>query len=109
MKTVEIRPVREDEHEQAWQVLRELRTQVDREAFDHALARQAQAHGYTLLGAFEGGDVVGVLGMRVVHTFARGAHLHVDDLVVTAEARGRGVGRQLLAYAEEQARERHLG
>ena len=106
--TMEIRPVRTGEHDAAWEVLRELRTHLTREAFEKALALQGDVHSYTLIGAFEDGRVAGVLGMRIVHTFARGAHLHVDDLVVTAGERGHGVGRRLLDFAENYARERKL-
>lgn len=107
--SMEIRPIEKSEYEAAWQVLRQLRTRLTRDAFDAALARQGTAHGYELIGAFEGADLLGVLGLRTVHTFARGPHLHVDDLVVTAGARGRGVGRRLLAHAEALARARGLG
>ena len=39
-----------------------------------------------------------------VRTIARGEHLHVDDLVVTAAARGRGIGAALLSTIEAAAR-----
>lgn len=106
---VEIRPVKAAEHADAWRVLHELRTGLDREAFEAALPIQAREHGYRLIGAFSGGRLLGVMGVRPVHTFARGAHLHVDDLVVTAAARGTGIGRRLLAYAEDLARTQGRG
>ena len=62
----------------------------------------------TLVGAFRDRELIGVLGMRPVHTLARGAHLHVDDLVVAAEARGSGAGHALMAYAEADARARDM-
>ena len=49
-----------------------------------------------------------MLGMRPVHTLARGAHLHIDDLVVDEAARGSGAGRSLMAYAESDARARGM-
>jgi GNAT superfamily N-acetyltransferase len=105
---IEIRPVGPDEHERAWEVLKELRTALSRKQFEAALDIQSREHGYLLVGAFSNGDLVGVMGMRPVHTFARGAHLHVDDLVVTGSARGRGIGRRLLEHAESHAREHGL-
>ena len=59
--------------------------------------------------AYSGSMLVGVLGMRPVHTLARGPHLHVDDLVVDEQARSGGIGKALLAFAEEDAQARGLG
>ncbi|TCW85765.1 GNAT family N-acetyltransferase [Burkholderia sp. SRS-46] len=52
--------------------------------------------------------MIGVMGMRPVHTLARGAHLHIDDLVVDSMGRGSGVGRSLIEYAESDARARGM-
>lgn len=106
---IEIRPVRQDEHEAAWGVLKELRTALSREQFESALAIQSREHGYVLVGAYKDQKLLGVMGMRPVHTFARGAHLHVDDLVVTGAARGTGIGRRLLEHAESHARGHGMG
>ncbi|MGN2392275.1 GNAT family N-acetyltransferase [Pelomicrobium sp. G1] len=92
----------------AYAVLRELSAHMTWEPFLERLARQQRAHGYTLVGAFRSGELVGVMGMRPLETMARGPHLHIDDLVVSARARRRGVGRRLLAYAEGYAREQGL-
>jgi GNAT superfamily N-acetyltransferase len=46
--------------------------------------------------------------MRPVTTFARGDHLHIDDLVVDADHRGGGIGRRLMAFAEDWAKARSL-
>ncbi len=102
---IELHPVAQNEHESAWQVLKELRTALSFEQFETALETQSRQHGYTLVGAFANGKLLGVMGMRPVHTFARSAHLHVDDLVVTEAARGSGIGQRLLEHAESHARE----
>jgi len=46
--------------------------------------------------------------MRPVHTLMRGAHLHIDDIVVADGERGTGGGRALMDYAEADARARGL-
>ncbi|MEW5708493.1 MAG: GNAT family N-acetyltransferase [Pseudomonadota bacterium] len=92
----------------AYAVLRELRTHLTWELFLERLARQQRAYGYRLFGAFQLGELVGVMGMRPLETMSRGPHLHIDDLVVSGRARRRGVGRRLLAYAEGYAREQGL-
>ena len=61
-----------------------------------------------LVGAYLNDALVGVMGMRPVHTLARGPHLHVDDLVVDAAVRGSGAGHALMAYAEADARAREM-
>lgn len=70
--------------------------------------RRQSLSGYELIGAFQADLLVGVMGMRPVHTLARGAYLHVDDLVVDHEARGSGAGYALMAYAEADARAREM-
>lgn len=105
---IEIRPIRSEQRAAAWRVLRELRDELSMERFETALDIQSREHQYVLIGAYSGADLLGVMGMRPVHTFARGAHLHVDDLVVTNSSRGAGIGRRLLTYAEAYARGRGL-
>lgn len=101
---IEIRAIERNEREKAWLVLKELRTGLSREQFRTSLNIQSRQQGYLLVGAFDSTELLGVMGMRPVHTFARGAHLHVDDLVVTESARGTGIGHRLLEYAESFAR-----
>lgn len=91
---------------QAFPVIAQLRT-LDEAEFLRRATRQSFS-GYELIGAFMQERVVGVLGMRPVHTLARGAYLHIDDLVVTEEARGSGVGAALLEFAEADARVREM-
>jgi GNAT superfamily N-acetyltransferase len=100
---MDIRPIFEHELEAVFPVVAELRTHLDREEFVYAVRRQA-AMGYELWGAFEGRALVGAIGFRSAHTLARGAHLHVDDLVVTQSRRKSGIGRALLELAEKEAR-----
>jgi ribosomal protein S18 acetylase RimI-like enzyme len=91
----------------AYPIVAQLRA-LDAAAFEQAVLRQMSA-GYELIGAFDAGKLVGVMGLRPVHTLARGAFLHVDDLVVDAACRGRGIGRALMAHAREEAVARGMG
>lgn len=96
------------EHEaEAFEVMVQLRTHLDQGEYARRLQTQ-KAAGYELVGAWQAERLVGVLGMRRVDTLARGAHLHVDDLVVRSELRGRGIGRRLLDFAEQDAQRRGL-
>lgn len=105
----EIRELADDDLPAAFEVVRQLRGHLDLEEFSKRTAKQMLA-GFRMYGGFdEGGVLVGVVGFRPVCTLARGEHLHIDDLVVDEAARGRGVGRSLLAFAEGWAAENGLG
>lgn len=93
---------------QAFPLIRQLRTALDEAEFLQRVRRQSHG-GYELVGAYRDGKLIGVMGMRPVHTLARGPHLHVDDLVVDEAVRGSGAGRALMAYAEADARARGMG
>lgn len=93
---------------QAFPLIRQLRAALDEAEFLQRVRRQSHG-GYELVGAYRDGRLIGVMGMRPVHTLARGPHLHVDDLVVDEAVRGSGAGRALMAYAEADARARGMG
>ncbi len=102
---VTTRVLRDDELHAAFAIVVQLRAHLEIQEFAARVARQMEA-GYELIGAFVDHAMVGVMGMRPVETLARGKHLHVDDLVVDAAARGHGYGKALLDYAEREARAR---
>jgi GNAT superfamily N-acetyltransferase len=90
----------------AFPIVSQLRS-LDEEEFLRRVQRQSYS-GYELVGAYRDEELVGVMGMRPVHTLARGPHLHVDDLVVDLRARGSGAGRALISFAEADARAREM-
>lgn len=92
----------------AFPVISALRTHLTPEEFLERVDRQSFC-GYMLIGAFLDGRMTGVLGVRPVHTLARGAHLHVDDLVVIDEERRADIGRLLMDYVEQEAQARGMG
>ncbi|KRC70426.1 Acetyltransferase (GNAT) family protein [compost metagenome] len=103
---LEIRRLSPAEWGHAYPVISQLRSLDEAEFLKRA---RLQSHsGYELVAAFRDGKIIGVVGMRPVHTLARGAHLHVDDLVVDAAVRGSGAGRALMEYAETDARARGM-
>ena len=75
----------------AFPLMSELRDRVRAETFLAEVRRQ-QIEGYRLFGAFDGGRLVSLAGVRRSHTLARG------DLVTASEERGRGHGTALLAH-----------
>jgi ribosomal protein S18 acetylase RimI-like enzyme len=107
LQKLELGTLSGDQQADAFRLIVQLRDHLDRDEYLRRL-RVQQAAGYQLVGAWLGGAMVGVMGMRAVHTLARGAHLHIDDLVVDAAARRAGVGSALLKYALGHAREQGL-
>jgi GNAT superfamily N-acetyltransferase len=108
MQAVSVRELGSDaEIQAAFAVMSELRDRIRPETFLAEVRRQ-QVEGYRLFGAFDGDRLVGLAGVRRSHTVARGEHLFIDDLVTTGDARGRGVGTQLLAWLAARAREEGL-
>jgi GNAT superfamily N-acetyltransferase len=105
--SIDVRRLYPDEEWAAFELMRAAGRKVETEQFERRLWR-LRAHRYELFGAFADGDLVGVLGVRVVETLARGDHLHVDEIVVDESARGAGVGAALLEFAEYDARARGL-
>lgn len=104
---LELATLNAEQQAEAFALIVQLREHLDREEYLRRV-RVQQAAGYQLVGAWLDGALVGVMGMRPVHTLARGPHLHIDDLVVDAAARGTGIGSALLRHALEQARARGL-
>jgi GNAT superfamily N-acetyltransferase len=107
MSQFEIRRLEPREWDGVFPIVVQLRPHLDREEFLRRARRQSYG-GYELVGAFAGGRLIGVLGMRPVHTLMRGAHLHIDDIVIDESARKSGCGRALMAYAEADARARGM-
>ena len=91
----------------AFSIMVQLRPHLDEAEFLARVRRQSHA-GYELVGSYDGSDLIGVMGMRPVHTLARGPHLHVDDLVVDETFRKSGAGKALMAYAENDAKARGM-
>lgn len=104
--SLEIRRLSPAEWGHAYAVISQLRSLEEGEFLERT--RRQSYSGYELVAAFRDGKIIGVVGMRPVHTLARGPHLHIDDLVVDANVRGSGAGRALMEFAEIDARARGM-
>ncbi|MDK0520183.1 GNAT family N-acetyltransferase [Streptomyces sp. ML-6] len=92
-------------------VLRELRPHLTEDLFREVYER-GYGQGLRFSAAYDDrGVCVGAAGWRVVDNTSQIRMLYVDDLVTAEAARSTGVGRKLLGYLEERAKEagcRHL-
>jgi GNAT superfamily N-acetyltransferase len=107
MDDLEVRRLEPGEWAGVFPIVAQLRPHLTGEQFLSQVRRQSHS-GYELVGAFRAGRIVGVLGMRPVHTLARGPHLHVDDIIIDEREQKTGGGRALMNYAEADARARGL-
>src|SRR5215211_9172838 len=107
MDDLEVRRLAPREWGGIFPIVMQLRPHLTEEEFLRQVRQQSHS-GYELVGAFRAGRIVGVLGMRPVHTLARGPHLHVDDIIIDERERKAGGGRALMNYAEADARARGM-
>lgn len=86
-------------------LIAQLRPHLREAEFLERVGRARAVAGYALYAAAAAPDsaVLGVAGVRRVCDLLHGPHLYVDDLVVDAAARSRGVGARLLAHVEAVA------
>lgn len=62
-------------------------------------------HRYAMLAAFEGHGCVGLSGYWIGHKFYSGRYLEIDNFVVDASHRSRGIGKRLVEELISIARE----
>jgi ribosomal protein S18 acetylase RimI-like enzyme len=85
-------------------LMQQLRPHLSSEAEFAARWCRQQAAGYRLAGLWEGGRLLALAGFRIIENLVHGAHLYVDDLVTSEEARGQGHGARLLQHLREESR-----
>jgi GNAT superfamily N-acetyltransferase len=91
-------------NEKVFAVIKELRPHLELTEFKNLVALAHAADGYRLVVAESKGEVQAVMGYRILHDLVHGSHLYIDDLVTAKSQRNKGVGAQLLKFAEAEAR-----
>ncbi len=97
------RLAKNSEIQEAFPILQELRSNLDREELK-ALYKQMQEEGYQLFGRYVNDDLVAVAGVTIMTNFYLGRHAFVFDLVTTADHRSEGHGKRLLNHIHDWAR-----
>jgi ribosomal protein S18 acetylase RimI-like enzyme len=64
-----------------------------------------RADGYRCVGAYHKNTLVGASGFWIGWRFWCGKYIDMDNFVVDANQRGKGIGRTLLTWLEEKGRE----
>ena len=76
------------------------------QAAEKIFAEFARYPSYRLFVVTDGPVVLGSYALLVMHNLAHGGtpSAVVEDVVVASDQQGRGIGRQLMAHAKDQAR-----
>ena len=82
----------EEAFQASFDLMRVLRPHVAKLAsYVAQLARQTE-QGYRLLAAWGGEHIVGLIGYRELENLLYGRFIYIDDLVVSPDFQGRGLG-----------------
>ena len=92
------------ERRDAYPVLRELRSHLDRDEMERRLERMRE-EGYRLFGRYVDDDLVSVAGVTLGTNFYLGRYCFVHDLVTTEGRRSEGHGATLLSFVHDWAAE----
>jgi GNAT superfamily N-acetyltransferase len=85
--------------------MRQLRPHLTEAEFTARCREARERDDYTVYGMFEGAACIAVLGMRRLVDLLHGPHFYIADLVVADGHRSRGLGAELLRFAEQRAAE----
>lgn len=103
MKLVDIDPNDPRLTSELLPVLQELRPHLTETSLREIYA-EGHPQGLRLTAAYLDGRCVGVAGWRILALLVSGRKLYVDDLITSEEARGKGVGKALIAELADRAR-----
>ena len=107
----EMREITEQETAVAFAALSVLRPMLtDMNRFVEQVNQLQRPQGYRLLGIFEEGkhSAVAVCGFRQATNLVNGVHIHIDDMVVIPNSRGRGHATSLLQEVAKISREQGI-
>lgn len=103
--SLQIREARSDaDYHTAYPIIRQLFPQLDMQTYARR-AFVARATGYRMFMGEVDGRTVGIIGIIPNHNLHDGFVTFIEHVVVDKPFRGHGYGSELIAFAEERARE----
>ncbi len=86
--------------ERCYPVMKELRPHLSYEDYISIYEDSHKSNGYEIVAIEEDGQILAIMGYRFLSDYVRGQHVYVDDLVTRENVRSRGLGAELLKFAE---------
>ena len=102
MKQIKIAET-DEEIENCYAVMAELRPHISREDFPGRVKNQAEKFGFQLCYLIDG-EVKAVGGIRISEWLAGGKYLEIEDLVAKENERSKGYGSELFDWIVELAK-----
>jgi ribosomal protein S18 acetylase RimI-like enzyme len=95
----------ESELEQAFSLMKELRPHITLQNFLDIYHQSNKTTGYEIAALKQDGQIVAIMGYRILYDYVHGKHCYIDDLVSSEQQRSKGFGAELLKFAEQFAKE----
>ncbi|XXM71137.1 GNAT family N-acetyltransferase [Lysinibacillus sphaericus] len=89
---------------EAYPLMKQLRTHLDRDQYLELVKDSAASDGYQLAALYSKGRIVAVTGFMPMITLYNGRFIWVCDLITDADERSQGHGQELLSYVEKRAK-----
>jgi GNAT superfamily N-acetyltransferase len=90
----------ESDLERCFPIIRELRPHLGLDEYKKIYRNAHVNDGYQTVAVEVQGQIIAAMGYRFISDFVRGKHLYIDDLICLESVRSRGLGAELLKYAE---------
>lgn len=88
---------------EAFPVMNQLRTHLDEKTYLDLVIEAKEKDMYRLFALFDQGEIVAVIGFKLMITLYYGRFVWVCDLVTDQTKRSNGYGERLLSYVHEWA------
>jgi GNAT superfamily N-acetyltransferase len=92
-----------DEILQAFPIMNQLRTHLDRDTYLDLVAEAQEMERYKLFALYDNGEIAAVVGFKPMVTLYYGRFVWVCDFVTDNQKRSKGNGKKLLTFVQEWA------
>ena len=85
----------------AYPILRQRYQDMSLEKYSEQISEMIEMNDFKMIGAFLGGEILGVAGYWVLSMLYCGRYIQVSSFIVDGEKRGAGIGKKILAEIDE--------
>ena len=100
---MQIRELDLKELQTAWELVSQLRTELDYKEFED-LVYDMRESNYTMIGIFEKSELVTYAGVTISTNLYHKRHLFIHELVTDTHYRSQGYGKMMLEYLSDYAK-----